>query len=266
VQGRFNPILAKGGKVLFISSPTNKKIQCARFIKATLMLAVMALMLWPANAPAQGRRAVVIDERLAALYDEPSFSARLVRRLGRGRTVAIMSMKRTPDGVTFYRVAATRRTRGWLQSEAVVSPARKGDDARLLNLVRASQDFDRIARAYIFLETFPKSPLLPAALLLYGNAAEDAARKLSSEAARRLDADEMKANSAPVFSYFMNYHGLDRYRRQGINFVFDQATKQYHYEGAAWREIVRRYPQSAEAVEARQRLDVIKVAGQNRLR
>lgn len=243
---------------MFISSPTNKQIQCTRFIKASVMLAVMALtLICPANALAQGRRAVVIDERLAALYDEPSFSARLVRRLGRGRTVAIMSMKRAPDGVTFYHVAATRRTRGWVQSEAVVSPARKGDDARLLNLVRASEDFDRIARAYIFLETFPKSPLRPAALLLYGNAAEDAARKLSSEAARRLDADEMKANSAPVFSYFMNYHGLDRYRRQGINFVFDQVTKQYHYEGAAWREIARRYPQSAEAPAARQRLDML---------
>lgn len=50
------------------------------------------------------------------------------------------------------------------------------------------------------------------------------------------------------------YRWLDRFRRQGIVFVFDRATKQFHYDGASWREIVRRYPQSNEAAEARKRL------------
>lgn len=211
------------------------------------------------RAPDGGARAVVVDERLAVLRDEPRLNARLLQRLGRGRMIAVMGARRAPDGVIFYRVAVTSRTRGWLQSEAVVSNVRKGDDERLLNLIRASKEFDRLARAEIFLEVFPSSPLRPAVLLLLGDAAEEAARKLTREALRRLDEDEMKASRAPTFSYFMNYNGLDRYRRLGIDFVFDEQAKQFHYDGAAWRELVRRYPRSNEAAEARQRLKDFKV-------
>lgn len=206
-------------------------------------------------APGGGQRAVVVDERLAVLRNEPSLSARLLKRLSRGRLVSLISIKRSPDGVTFYRVAVTRRTRGWLQREAVVSPARTGDDERLWSLIRASTDFDRVARASIFLETFPRSPFRPAVLLMLGTAAEDAARKLSKEAARRLDEAEMKANRAATFSYFLNFNGLDRYRRLGIDFVFDDVKKKYHYEGKCWREIVRKFPRSVEAAEARRRLN-----------
>lgn len=201
-----------------------------------------------------GQRAVVVDERLAALRDAPNLSARLLQRTSRGRVVAILGMKRSPEGLTFYNVAVTRRTRGWLQSEAVVQPGRAGDDERLLRLVRASDDFERIARARLFLDTFPKSPLQPAVLMLYAEAAEEAAAKLTREAARRLEEREMAAGGAPVFSYFMNYNGLDRYRRQDIIFTFDAGRKQFHYNGGAWREILRRYPQSPEAEAARQRL------------
>jgi hypothetical protein len=207
------------------------------------------------RAPVGGQRAVVVDERLAALRDEPELSARLLQRMSRGRMVAITGTRRAPDGVTFYRVAVTRRTRGWLQSDAVVSPARAGDDERLLRLIRGSEDFDRIVRARIFLEMFPRSSLRPAALLLYAEAAEEAARKLSREAARRLVEREMTAGGAPLHSYFLNYNGLDRYNRQGISFIYHRATKQFHYDGAAWRELVRRYPRSPEAAEARKRLD-----------
>jgi hypothetical protein len=201
-----------------------------------------------------GQRAVVVDERLAALRDKPNSSAPLLKRLSRGRKVTLLGAKRGPDGLVFYRVAVTRRTRGWLQKESVVSPAQKEDDERLLNLISASKEFDRIARASIFLDLFPHSHLRPAVLLLFGDAAEDAARRLSKDASRRLDEGEMRASGAPLFSYFMNYNGLDRYRRQGIVFVFDPATKEYHYDGACWREVVRRYPRSNESLEARRRL------------
>jgi hypothetical protein len=93
--------------------------------------------------------------------------------------------------------------------------------------------------------------------MLYGEAAEKAAGRLSRDAVRRLDEKEMAAGGAPVFSYFLNYNGLDRYRRQGIAFVFDRAAKQFHYEGAAWREILRRHPRSPEADEARKRLEAL---------
>ena len=241
-----------------------KEIQIRIYVSSTklafgfsflvLLFSVSAYAQQRRPAPRGGQRAVVVDERLAVLRDEPSLSAHLLKRLSRGRLVSLITIKRSPDGVAFYRVAVTRRTRGWLQREAVVSPLRKGDDERLLSLIRASNDFDRIARASIFLETFPRSGYRPAVLLMLGAAAEDAARKLSSEAPRRLDEDEMKANRAVVFSYFMNFNGLDRYRRIGIDFVFDDVKKQFHYNGACWRELVRRFPRSEEAAEAIERL------------
>jgi hypothetical protein len=207
-----------------------------------------------------GQRAVVIDERLAVLRDEPGLSARLLQRMSRGRVIAILGQKRATEGVIFYRVAVTRRTRGWLQSDAVVVPGRAGDDERLLRLIRGSDDFDRIGRARIFLDMFPKSPLRAGVLMLYGEAAEQAAVRLSRDAVRRLEEREMTAGGAPLLSYFMNFNGLDRYRRQDIVFTFDLVKKQYHYDGAAWREILQRYPRSPEAAEARKRLESLAAA------
>ncbi len=209
------------------------------------------------RAPEGGQRAVVVDERLAALRDGPDLSANLLQRMSRGRAVAIRGVKRSPDGVTFYRVMVTRRTGGWIQSEAVVSPSRREDDARLLRLIQSSEDFDRLVRARIFLDVFPRSQLRPAVLLLLGQEAERSAVKLSRDAARRLDEKEMAAGGAPVFSYFLNFNGLDRYRRQGIAFIFDRSAKQFHYDGAAWREILRRHPRSPEAEQARKRLEAL---------
>lgn len=231
-------------------------------IRVSLLLFVLfAALVSPAQArkkrrpPASGRAAVVVDERLAALRDAPSLSANLLRRLGRGRYVSVTGEKSSGDGVTFYRVAVTRRTAGWIQSDAVVRPARAGDDERLLKLIRGSEEFERLARSRIFLDAFPRSPLRPTVLLVIGDAAEDAAQKLTREAQRRLDAREIEAGSVPPASYFLNYSGLDRYNRNGVKFVFDPAKRQLHYDGAAWREILRRHPRSPEAVEARKRLE-----------
>src|SRR6185295_2708536 len=99
------------------------------------------------------------------------------------------------------------------------------------------------------------SPLRAKALLIYGDAAEAAAVKLSREAERRFEQRELPASGAPEFSYYLNYSGLDRYNRQGIIFTFDRVARKFHYEGWAWREIIRKHPQSAEAGEARKRLD-----------
>ncbi|HEX8845772.1 MAG TPA: hypothetical protein VF791_14060 [Pyrinomonadaceae bacterium] len=228
----------------------------AAFTLCLLFLTISAVA-QQRRAPEGGTRAVVIDERLAALRDAPDLSANLLQRMSRGRLVAVRGLRRSGDGVTFYRVAVTKRTGGWIQTEALVSPVRKDDDERLLRLIRNSDDFDRIARARIFLDTFPRSPLRPSVLMLYGEAAERAAARLSRDAARRLDEKEMAANNAPVFSYFLNYNGLDRYRRQGIVFVFDRTAKRFYYDGASWREIVRRYPNSPEAAEARKLLDAL---------
>jgi hypothetical protein len=63
--------------------------------------------------------------------------------------------------------------------------------------------------------------------------------------------------NAPEFTYYLNYSGLDRYNRLRITFFFDQSTKHFHYDGAAWREVIRRYPKSPEALEAKKRLETI---------
>jgi hypothetical protein len=199
--------------------------------------------------------AVVADERLAALRSVPEPQARLLHRLSRGRLVSIRGASRSRDGLVFYHVVVTRRTSGWLQSEAVIASWRSGDDQRLLRLIGGADEFDRVARARIFLDAFQRSSLRPRVLLIFGDAAEEAAAKLSREAERRFEKRELPADGAPEFSYYLNYSGLDRYNRQGVTFTFDRSAKQFHYDGAAWREITQRYPNSPEAVEARKRLE-----------
>jgi len=216
-----------------------------------LLLASNPILAQQRKPPAGGRLAIVVDERLAALRATPQLNGRLVRRLGRGRLVAVRSMKTSADGITFFLVNVSNRTHGWIQREAVVSPSRTGDDQRLLTSIERSQGFDRIARARIFLDHFTRSRLRPTVLLLIGDTAEELATKLSSDAARRM----IDVGEAPEFSYFLNYTGLDRYNRQGITFVFDQSTKRFHYDGATWRELTRRYPNSPAAGEAKKRLD-----------
>lgn len=235
-----------------------------RVSNVVFTLALFASLASPAIAKSKrravpgGRAAIVVDERLAALRDEPSLSGPLSHRLGRGRSVALTGGRRAADGVVFYQVAVTRRTRGWLQSESFAAPARAGDDARLLNLIKASKGFDRVERARLFLDLFPRSPLRAEALLLYGDAAEESAAALSHAASNRLEEDRLPSDAAPLRSYYLNFNGLDRFRKQGVGFGFDQTAKQFHYDGAAWREILQRYPRSREAMEARKRLDALR--------
>ena len=229
-----------------------------KFIIAVLFV---SLFLLSANSfarrrpPAGGRVAIVVDERLSALRVTPELSGVLMRRMGRGALVAVKGEKRSRDGVVFYRVTVTSRTSGWVQRDALASPARSGDDARLLRLIKGSDDFDRIARARIFLDNFRGSALRPEVLLIYSQAAEEIAGRLSREAGRRLNEKEMDAGGAPLHSYYLNYSGLDRYNRQGITFVFDVRDKRLRYDGEGWQELVHRYPRSPEAAEARRRLE-----------
>jgi len=232
--------------------------------KFSLLFVCLVALFLPATAfakrraPAGGRVAVVVDERLSALRTTPELSGILLRRMGRGALVAIRGEKRSRDGVVFYRVNVTSRTSGWLQREAVAAPTRSGDDARLLRLIKGSADFDRIARARIFLDTFSASELRAEVLLIYCQAAEDVASRLSRDATRRLEESEMEAGGAPLFSYFLNFNELDRYNRQRITFVFDAREKQFRYDGEGWQELVHRYPRSPEAVEARKRLAALR--------
>ena len=201
--------------------------------------------------------AVVVDERLAVLRSEPSLFSKSVLRMQNGRKISILGSKEA-DGVTFYRVTAPPNNFGWVQAEAVAGKFRRGDDARLAQLVQSSDGFEQIERAHIFLENFSDSPLCPAILLLLGDLTEEVALKISGDATRRLDRREMAASGAPLHSFYLNYVSLDRYRKLGINFVFNSSAKLLHYDGASWREIISKFPKSSEAGEAQKRLDSLK--------
>lgn len=229
------------------------------FVSKLLVVVLFVLMplagaLAKKRVPPGGRLAIVVDERLSALRTTPELSGALIRRMSRGGLVAITGGKTSRDGVVFYRVNVSRRVGGWVQREAVVSPWREGDDARLLRLIKGSEDFDLILRARIFLDYFRLSRLRPEVLMIYSTTAEEVASRLTHDASRRLNEAEMLAGGAPVFSYFLNYSGLDRYNRQGITFFFDSHQKRFRYDGEGWRELLYRYPHSPFAAEARKRI------------
>lgn len=205
------------------------------------------------KVPAGRGLAVVVDERLSAVRATPELSGKLVRRLGRGRLVAVRGFRTTPDGLVFLRVSLSSRTSGWIQQEAVASRFRKGDDQRLLKLILNSTEFELVARARIFLDHFPRSPLRPHVLLVLGDAADNISLKLTRDAGRRLAGIE-SFSEASLSSYYLNYSGLDRYNRQGVRFIFDSGARRFYYNGAAWRELLLKYPLAPEADLAKQRL------------
>ncbi|MBV9216567.1 MAG: hypothetical protein JO053_10345, partial [Acidobacteria bacterium] len=92
----------------------------------------------------------------------------------------------------------------------------------------------------------------------FGDLLEEVALKLTKDANSKLTRAEMAATGAPLHSYFLNYVSLDRYRRLGITFVFNSSSKQFHYNGASWKELTTKYADSAEAAEAKNRLDTLK--------
>ncbi len=232
----------------------NRSVRVCSLVALFCLVLASSAALAKRRPPPGGRIAVVADERLSALRASPELAGRLARRMGRGSLVAIKGEKRSQQGIVFYKVNVTTRTGGWIQREAVFAPSRAGDDARLLKLINASEGFDRVARAKIFLDNFTGSELRPEVLLVYALAAEEIATHLSRDASRRLDEKEMRAGGAPLFSYYLNFNELDRYNRQGVTFVFDQNMKQFRYDGEGWQELVHRYPRSLQAIEARKRL------------
>ena len=204
-----------------------------------------------------GSTAIVMDETLSLLRLRPSLFAEPVQRKRRGRVVKILGVTEA-DGVRFYRVSALPSAAGWVQADSVFGKFREGDDARLAMLVRSMSGFDQIEAAVEFFNLYPNSQFRPALLLLYGDLLEEAAAKLSKDANSRLDRREMAASAAPLHSYYLNYVGLDRYRRLGVLFLFNPATRQYHYNGASWLELTKKFAATNESAEAQKRLDSLK--------
>jgi hypothetical protein len=203
--------------------------------------------------PQEGNKAVVIDDRLSVLLAEPSLFARPIQRMRTGRNVVILGEKKA-DGVSFYQISAPPIRTGWVQAEAVINTFRKGEDIRIVQLIQATEGFEKIQRMKIFLDTFPESNLRPAVLLLMGDILEELAVKVSKDAGRKLDRREMAASGAPLHSFYLSYNSLDRYRKLGIGFLFNVDTKTIHYDGAGWKEIIENFPKSSESPEAQKRV------------
>ena len=204
-----------------------------------------------------GQMAYVMDETLSVLRPKPSLFAVPMQRMRRGRVVKILGVTEA-DGVKFYRVAAIPTGSGWVQADAVFGKFRDGDDARLARFVQSMSGFDQIETATEFFTLFPASQFRAPILLLYGDLLEDTAAKLSRDATRQLSRAEMAASAAPLHSYYLNYVSLDRYRRIGITFLFNPTTKQFHYDGASWKELIKKHAGTNEGSEAQKRLDSLK--------
>lgn len=203
-----------------------------------------------------GQTAVVLDETLSVLRTTPSLFADAVQRMRRGREVKILAVAEA-DGVKFFKVTAEPSNFGWVQADAVFGKFRTGDEERLAKLVQASNGFDQLEVAAYYFTLYPNSQFRPAILLLFGDLCQETAVRLSKDATSRLDRGEMAASAAPMHSYYLNYVGLDRYRKLGVMFKFNAATKTFYYDGASWRELVAKHGTSPEAAEARKRLDSI---------
>jgi hypothetical protein len=175
----------------------------------------------------------------------------------RGRKIQILGTAEA-DGVSFYRVTAPPANYGWVQADAVFGKFRPGDEERLAALVQAADGFEQIEIATEFFNLYPNSRFRPAISLLYGDALEEVAAKLSKDAASRLSRKEMAATAAPPHSYFLNFVSLDRYRKLNIVFLFNSATRQFHYDGTSWKDVVAKFPASLEAAEATKRLDSLR--------
>lgn len=202
-------------------------------------------------------KAIVIDDRLSALRREPGLQSEVIRRLRVGHTVFIVSANSPKAGQPrFCRVAVTRRTRGWIHSSALAVQGRAGEDRRIMKLIEnASDGLDRLGLCRILLERFSQSHLVPRALLLMGEEAERAAETLTQRARKRL-AEVRVENATRLSDYYLNDAGLDRYSKLRVVFDFNESIAEYVYDGRAYRDIVRRFPDREEARLARQRLEL----------
>lgn len=202
-----------------------------------------------------GQRAIVVDERLSALRTQPDVKAPLAQRLRRGRIIGILAAKKSKDGEQFLRVSVTRNTRGWVLAEAIVKSGNSAEAERLLKLVEETDDdFIKARLAKLCADEFRSTQTAPTCLLKLAEAAERAAERLTRDAKRRVGNEEPSAGLSKR-DYFLNFAGLDRYNRIGVTFDYDKAAERIVYDGAAYRELLRRHSKSAEVQAAREQIE-----------
>jgi hypothetical protein len=210
-------------------------------------------------------KAFVVDDRLSALRRDADLKSPVLRRLRLGRAVYVIEgrgAKAQQPG--FYRVAETRRTRGWIHQAAIAIPGRTGDDARVIGLIEerlseketASGIFERLLLGKLFMEKFASSKLTPKAMLLFGEDAERAAALLSRSAHRQAKRLDDGQTGVSLRDFYLSDASLDRYSRLGVHFDYLEKSAEYLYDGQIHRQLLQRYPKSEQAAQARRQLQI----------
>ncbi len=230
-----------------------------KYIFLAIMLLIFSLSVVeaktvPWNEDGRYRAAFVINPALAALRREPTPTSLCLRRLRIGRRLYLISAQQHA-GIRYYYVALTRRTRGYIDAAAIASAKQKGDDVRLMRVINTATGIEQLQLAQLLTKEFAHSPLCAEALLVEGREAEKAAVELSQKFIRRSPA--VWDAEVEMLRYWLNYSGLDRYSRLGINFRIDEENQRFYYDGAAYRRILQRYPRSPAALTARERLQAL---------
>ena len=201
-------------------------------------------------------KAFVIDDRLSALRREPNLQSMVIRRVRLAQPVYIVTgqiNKGEKGEPKFYRVAVTRRTRGWMLASAIAVPNRPGEDKQILERIENNSDpTDRITLCRIMIEGFGRSRFVPRAMLLLAEEAGRVAKTLTQRTHRRLE--EVKPGDASLRDFYLSDAMLDRLSRLGVFFEFNESAGEFVYNGKAYRDIVRRFPGAEEAGIARTRL------------
>src|SRR5262245_30694947 len=209
-----------------------------------------------------GQRAVVLDERLSALRARPDVKAPLKQRLRRGRRVGVLGRATAGDGADLFRVAVSRNARSWVLADGVCRPGARAEAERLMRLVEETRDeFTKARLARLCADECRATNFAPKALMILGETAEGAAERLSRDANRRVGENDSDAGPNAGLTkrdFLLNYAGLDRYNRISVTFDYDATSDRIVYDGAAYRELLRRYPRSVEAQAAQARLAVLK--------
>ena len=231
-----------------------------RFIEPLLIISLLLALTASSHAQTKrkffipGQHAIVFDDRLSALREQPEVKAGLKQRLSRGRIVGILGASRNKNGSPFLRVAVSRNVRGWILAAAIARLGSVADGEKILSAAAESKDDLVKARmARLCADELRLPTIAPKALLALGQAAEHAAEKLSRDADRRLG-DDLPDGGLSKRDFVLSFNELDRYNRAGVTFDYDEMKDRIVYDGAAYRELLRRYPRSPEAQQAQERL------------
>jgi hypothetical protein len=177
----------------------------------------------PPGATPTLNKAFVIDDRLSVLRRKPDLQGAVIRRVRLGHAVYVVGTSKVTSGEPrFYRVAVTRRTRGWIHKAALAIQGHPGEDQRILELIEASQGVDKITLCRLLSQSFSRSKLVARATLLLGEEAERIAETLSQRIRRRLG--EVSSAFAALRDYYLSDAGLDRYSKLGVAFDFNEST------------------------------------------